>query len=175
MRRVAIIGSPGSGKSTFARRLADITGIEVFHLDRIFWKPGWVETPRSEWIELQQRLVERPSWIIDGNYGATMDIRIQAADTVILLNFPRRVCLWRVAKRIFRFRGRTRPDMGEGCPDKIDVEFLRYIWRFRKREQDRIERRLDEAKTAGKQVICLKTRHEVGEYLASLESNSAIM
>lgn len=175
MKRIAIIGSPGAGKSTFARQLGDITGIEVFHLDRLFWKPGWVETPRQAWEELQRRLVERPIWIIDGNYGATMDIRIQAADTVIFLDFPRRVCLWRVAKRIFRFRGRTRPDMGEGCPDKIDMEFLRYIWRFRKREQDRIERRLDEAKETGKQVIWLKTRSEVREYLASLESNSAIM
>lgn len=65
--------------------------------------------------------------------------------------------------------------MGAGCPDKIDVEFLRYIWRFQKREQDPIERRLDEAKETGKQVIWLKSRHEVGEYLASLESNSVIM
>jgi len=96
MKKIAIIGSPGAGKSTFARRIGEITGIEVFYLDQLFWKPGWVKTPRPEWIELQQRIVKGESWIIDGNYGATMDIRIQAADTVIFLDFPRRVCLWRL-------------------------------------------------------------------------------
>ncbi|WP_337956063.1 hypothetical protein [Alicyclobacillus herbarius] len=128
MKRIAIIGSPGAGKSTFACRLGDITGIEVFHLDRLFWHPGWVEMPRPEWMELQRKLVQRPSWIIDGNYGSTMDIRIQAADTVIFLDVPRRVCLWRVMKRVIRYHGQTRPDMGAHCPEKIDLEFFRYIW-----------------------------------------------
>lgn len=168
MSRIAIIGSPGAGKSTFARQLGDITGIEVFHLDSLFWKPGWVETPRSEWVALQNWLVRRPSWIIDGNYGATMDIRIDAADTVIFLDFARRVCLYRVAKRALRYRGRTRPDMGKGCPEKIDTAFLRYIWGFRRREHETILRRLHEAKQAGKQVLSLKTRREVAGYLTSL-------
>jgi adenylate kinase family enzyme len=168
VKRIAIIGSPGAGKSTFARRLGEITGIEVFHLDRLFWKPGWVATPRSDWIALQQRLVQNESWIIDGNYGATMDIRIQAADTVIFLDFPRRVCLWRVAKRVYRYRGQTRPDMAEGCPEKIDLEFFRYIWGFRKREQEKILQRLEEAQRQGKRVVRLVTSEQVEEYLGSI-------
>lgn len=107
MKRIAIIGSPGAGKSTYAQRLSMITGIQVYHLDKLYWKPGWVETPKSEWVEFQQRIVNKEEWIIDGNYGATMDIRIQAADTVIFLDFPRRVCLWRSIKRDIRYRGRT--------------------------------------------------------------------
>lgn len=165
VRRVAVIGSPGAGKSTFARRLSTVMGIEVVHLDRLFWKPGWVETPRQEWEELQQWLVERAAWIIDGNYGATMDIRLEAADTVIFLDFPRRVCLWRAVKRAIQFRGETRPDMGNGCPEKIDLEFLLYIWRFRKREHAKIVQCLQAAQRRGVQVVRLKTKSEVEGYL----------
>ncbi len=96
------------------------------------------------------------------------DIRIDAADTVIFLDFARRVCLYRVAKRVLRYRGQTRPDLGKECPEKIDVAFLWYIWGFRKREHETIVKRLHTAKQAGKQVIWLKKRREVGEYLASL-------
>ncbi len=98
-----------------------------------------------------------------------MDIRIQAADTVIFLDIPRRVCLWRIAKRIIRSHGRTRPDMAEGCPEKIDLEFLRYTWRFRQREQAKIVKRLAEARRQGKQVVWLKSRQQVEEYLAALQ------
>ncbi|WP_074949161.1 DNA topology modulation protein [Alicyclobacillus macrosporangiidus] len=170
MRKVAIIGSPGAGKSTFARRLGDITGIEVYHLDRLFWKPGWVGTPREEWKTLQQQLIQNESWIMDGHYGATMDIRIQAADTVIFLDFPRRVCLWRIAKRVIRYRGQIRPDMAEGCPEKVDFDFIRYAWGFRRREQARIVQRLEEARREGKQVVRLSTRQQVERYLAGLQS-----
>jgi adenylate kinase family enzyme len=97
-----------------------------------------------------------------------MDIRIQAADTVIFLDFPRRVCLWRVAKRVIRYRSQTRPDMGEGCPEKIDLEFLRYIWGFRKREHEKIVQRLEEAQRQGKQVVRLGTSKQVGSFLATL-------
>lgn len=171
MQRIAIIGSPGAGKSTFARRLSDLTGIEVYHLDSLFWKPSWVETPRAEWIQLQEKLVTRPSWIIDGNYGSTMDIRVHAADTVIFLDFSRYICLWRVIKRAAQFRGQTRPDMGEGCPEKIDLEFLQYIWGFRRRENDKIYRRLNEATQVGKQVIRLTNNAEVEAFLMSLISS----
>lgn len=90
MKRIAIIGSPGAGKSTYAQRLSMITGIQVYHLDKLYWKPGWVETPISEWVEFQQRIVNKEEWIID-----------------IFLDFPRRVCLWRSIKRDIRYRGRT--------------------------------------------------------------------
>ena len=171
MQRIAIIGSPGAGKSTFARQLGDLTGIEVFHLDRLFWNPGWVETPRAEWIRLQEELIQRPSWIIDGNYGSTMDIRIQAADTVIFLDVPRYTCMWRAIKRAVQFRGETRPDMGEGCAEKIDLEFIQYIWKFRRRENDKINRRLNKAIRVGKQVIRLTTKAEVEAYLRSLPAH----
>ncbi len=88
MRRVMIIGSGGSGKSTLARQLGKILNIEVFHLDAIHWKPGWVETPLDEWKAIIDELTKKETWIIDGNYGdCTMETRIQAADTIIFLTF----------------------------------------------------------------------------------------
>lgn len=169
MKKAVVIGSPGAGKSTFARRLGEITGIGVFHLDRLFWKPGWVETPRPEWIELQRRIVENESWIIDGNYGATMEIRLQAADTVVWLDPPRRVCLWRAVKRAARYYGRTRPDMGEGCREKLDLEFLLYIWKFKKSGRGEILARLEEAREAGKRVVRLTTDSQAKNFLDSLD------
>jgi len=167
VQRIAVIGSPGAGKSTVARRLGNLTGIEVIHLDRLFWKPGWIETPRPEWIALQEALVQKTSWIIDGNYGATMNIRLEAADSVVFLDFPRRVCLWRAVRRAIQFRGQTRPDMGEDCPEKIDWEFIRFIWGFRKREQEKILLGLDTAARQGKNIVRLTTRRQVERYLAS--------
>jgi adenylate kinase family enzyme len=83
MKRIAIIGSCGAGKSTLARQMGTILGLEVIHLDSFFWKPGWVETPRVEWRSTVENLVKRETWIIDGNYGSTFDIRLEAADTIV--------------------------------------------------------------------------------------------
>ena len=88
MDKIVIIGSSGSGKSTLAARLGPILNLPVYHLDRLFWRPGWQETPRDEWRMLQQKLCAEPQWIIDGNYSGTLDVRLAACDTVIWLDLP---------------------------------------------------------------------------------------
>jgi adenylate kinase family enzyme len=128
IERVAIIGSGGAGKSVLARRLGEILNLPVIHLDVLFWKPGWVETPADEWRATQQQLVSEPRWIIDGNHAATMDVRLGAADTVVLIDLPRRICFWRVVKRSFAHRGRPRADRAEGCDERLDRQFLRWVW-----------------------------------------------
>lgn len=142
MRRIAIIGSGGAGKSTLARTLGEILRLPVIHLDKEYWRPGWVEPPKDEWRQTVAELVKQDEWIIDGNFGGTMEIRLAAADTVVFLDFPSTICLRRVIKRRIMHWNRTRFDMGEGCKEKIDLEFLGWVWNFRKTTKPKIEKRL---------------------------------
>lgn len=132
MERVMIIGCGGAGKSTLARQLGEVTGLPVVHLDKLFWKSGWVESSKAEIDEKIRQAAACPRWIMDGNYNRTLEQRLERADTVIYLDFPRMVCLWGVFKRLLTNLGKVRPDMPEGCPEKVDLEFLRWIWNFNK-------------------------------------------
>lgn len=163
MKRVAIIGSGGAGKSTLARALSERTGLPVVHLDRLYWRPGWVATPHEAWAEQQRDLLTQEAWIIDGNYGSTLDGRLRAADTVVFLDTPRLVCLWRALKRRLRYTGRSRPDMREGCPERLTGEFLRWIWEYPKRQRPNILQKL--ARLEHKQVVRLRSRREVEAFL----------
>jgi len=111
MKKIVLIGSGGSGKSTLARKLGEKLKINVYHLDALFWKPNWISVPKDEQIKVQNDLVKTEGWIIDGNYGGTMDIRLNAADTIIFLDTPRTICVYRAFKRLLKYRNKTRPDI----------------------------------------------------------------
>jgi adenylate kinase family enzyme len=164
MRRILVIGSGGSGKSTFARRLGEALGIEVIHLDGHYWRPGWVEPPKDEWRRKVGELVARDEWVIDGNYSGTLELRLAACDTAIFLDLPRTLCVWRVLKRALVFRNATRPDMAEGCREKIDFAFLWWVWRYPSRSRPKALARLGEH-ARGKKVVRLRSRAEVEEFL----------
>jgi adenylate kinase family enzyme len=138
---VAIVGAGGVGKSTFADELGLRTGIPIVHLDQQFWKPGWAETPRDEWRDLQEELLSGESWIADGNYGATFDVRFSRADTVIVLTLPRWRCTLRAFTRSLRNRGRA--IQAEGCPERVDVEFLKWVWRYPADGRPRLDQALE--------------------------------
>ncbi|WP_421101869.1 topology modulation protein [Sporosarcina psychrophila] len=166
MNKIMVIGvSAGAGKSTFARRLGELTGIEVTHLDCLYWKPNWVEAPPEVFSAAQQQVVQNEQWIVEGNYSGTFDIREPYADTVIYLELPLRVCLYRVLKRRVQFHGKTRNDIGEGCKEKIDKAFLKFIlttYGARKRKMlERIQRYAGE----GKNVHYLKTPAQIEGFL----------
>ncbi len=164
-KRIMIIGSPGSGKSTFAGKLSQITQLPLIHLDKEFWKDGWIETPRQEWIEKQKQLILGDEWIIDGNYGGTMDLRLEKADTIICFKLSRTVCLLSYYKRVITNIGKVRVDMPEGCPEKFDFEFMKYIWNFPKASGktnlDIIEKNKD------KQIIVFKSRKESQQFFTA--------
>ena len=140
MNKVLIIGSCGAGKSTLARRLGQRLGLHVIHLDRHYWHPGWQPTPDEVWREVVQGLVQGDRWIIDGNYGGTFDIRFPEADTIIDLDYSTARCLGRAFKRRLLYPFRGRPDMNDGCPERLlALDFYHYILLFRKRARPRIE------------------------------------
>ena len=142
MQRVLVIGSPGAGKSTFVRRLAASTGLPSIHLDAEYHLPGWVEPDETEWRARLKQLVAGERWIMDGNYGGSMDFRLAHADTAILLDYPSWLCLWRVVRRIATLRGTVRPDAAPGCPERLDWAFLAYVAAFRSAKTPALERRL---------------------------------
>ena len=164
MHKIAVVGNGGSGKSVLARKLGEITQIPVYHLDALYWKPGWTPTPRDEWCKLQEELVKRDRWIIDGMYARTLEIRAKAADTIVYLDFPSWLSTYRVVKRGISFRGRTRPDMGKGCPEKVNWEFLKFVWNFRKNKRPGVLATLNGL--SGKEVIILRSPRDVNEFLA---------
>lgn len=166
MQRVVVVGSGGAGKSTLARRLAAVTGLPLHHLDVLFWGPNWQETPSEEWERVQRRLVSGERWIIDGNYAATLDIRIAAADTIVFLDLPRVLCTRRATLRSLRRWGQRRPDLAEGCNERFDLEFLRWVWDFNRTTRpnvvDAITRHGE-----GKRIVWLKRPSDVRNFLAS--------
>ena len=127
MRRVLVIGSPGAGKSTFARVLSDRSGLPLIHLDAEYWLPGWVRPDGGDWEARVQSLIAQGAWILDGNYTSTLPLRAGRADTVVVLDYPRALCLGRAVGRALLGRRPDRLDLGR---EPLDLEFLRCIWGF---------------------------------------------
>ena len=166
MKRIVIIGCGGAGKSTLARQLGEKLDIPVVHLDKLFWNPGWVEKSKKEFDALHEQELAKEKWIMDGNFNRTMPQRIARCDTVIYLDFSRIVCLLGVLKRVLTTYGKVRPDMGEGCPERIDFEFLKWVWSYNKNKRERNYKLLNEAQHA--ETIVLKNRRMVRKFLAQL-------
>jgi adenylate kinase family enzyme len=173
MKRVLLIGAGGAGKSTLSRRLGEILGLKVIHLDVEHWRPGWVETPKDEWARKVGELCGGDSWVIDGNYSSTLEPRLAACDTVVFLDLPRAVCVWRVFKRVLTYRKNTRPDMAEGCHEQFDLKFLLWVWNYPERTRPKVLALLEKYRE-GKQVVRLRSSAEVKRFLNQLEVRGAV-
>jgi adenylate kinase family enzyme len=168
MRRVMVVGSGGAGKSTFARALGERTGLPVLHLDRLFWRAGWVETPRPAFEEVVRSTIATDAWILDGNYSHTMELRLERADTCVFLDVPRLTCLGRALRRNWTYRGRCRPDITEGCPEKIDAEFVAWIWTYPARVRPKVLEKLAVFERRGGRAVVLRSDDEVEAFLEAV-------
>ncbi|WP_433750169.1 topology modulation protein [Falsibacillus pallidus] len=172
MKKIMVVGvSAGVGKSTFAKRLGERLDIPVHHLDRHFWKPGWVQAAPEEFRGAQEEIVKHNQWIIEGNYTATYDMRAEQADTIIYLELPRYVCLYRVFKRFLKNIGRTRPDLGTDCKEKLDWAFLKFIWTTYHPRKVNMKKRFAAFQSHGdeKTIIELKNKKEIEAYFQSID------
>lgn len=169
MRKILIIGSGCAGKSFFSRRLHDLTGLPLVHLDKLYWQPNWVEPSKEEWEQTVRKILEKNEWILDGNFGGTMEMRMQVCDTIIWLDLPAPTCFYRALKRNLKYYGKVRPDMGEGCYEKLDVKFLWWILTFKQNKSGTKLKTLVEKFRDTKNIIWLKSDREVEKFL----SNSA--
>lgn len=166
--KIAVIGYSGAGKSTLARALGERYGIPVLHFDRVHWAPGWQERDRIEAHQMVHEFMERPEWVIDGNYtNFEYARRMAEADEIVFLDFSCLACFFRAWKRFFQNHGRTRADMGEGCPEKMDLEFIRWLlWKGRRAQKKKwlaagLEKHLDK-------VTFLRSQREIDRYLEGL-------
>ncbi|MBD3649091.1 MAG: hypothetical protein HUJ31_16940 [Pseudomonadales bacterium] len=164
MRRIIIIGCGGAGKSTFARRLGERLDIPVHHLDREFWKPGWIPSDRDTFLARLKELALEPAWIMDGNFGGTLDYRLSVADTVIFLDYSTITCLTGAVRRYWQWRGKSRPDMADGNSERLDRSYVMWILRYRTTSRPRLLARLSKLPT-GQRVYQLVSREHADRFL----------
>lgn len=169
MKKIMVLGvSAGVGKSTFARQLGRKLSVNVCHLDQLFWEPNWVMTSEEKFTRAQKEFIEsNDKWIIEGNYSGTYDLRAREADTIIYLELPLIVCLYRVVKRWIKTKGRTRIDMAEGCPEKIDWTFIKFILTTYNRRKKKMRIRLEKFKAEHHthRIYLLKGKKEIRSFL----------
>jgi len=163
-RRVLVVGSAGAGKTTFAVRLAEVIGLPVIHLDSEYWRPGWQHTPADEWPDRVDDLVAREEWVMDGNYGGTLERRITRAHAAIFLDVHRLTCLRRVVVRQWRYRGRAGPGLPDGCPERLEWQFLVWVWNFEHRSRGRV---ISLLAASSLPVVHLRTTKEAERWLTT--------
>lgn len=164
--KTAIIGYSGSGKSTLAQYIGKRSGAKVLHLDCVHWLPGWKERRPEEEVPIVRDFMDsNTSWVIEGNYARSLfERRMEEADQIIFLNFNRFTCLYRAMKRFFKYRGKTRTTIGEGCMEKMDLEFIWWIlYKGRTKKQTRKYRHVLE--TYGDKTIVIRNQRELTSFM----------
>jgi adenylate kinase family enzyme len=171
VQRVAIVGTPGAGKSTLARELGARAGLPVIHLDQHLFRPGWERKSDEEWEAITERLLAGDRWVMDGAFQ--MEKAVDRADTIVFLDFSRARGYAGSLKRLaLAYLGRPAPDFAPGCEDKLDRDFLRLlrtIWRYPRDQRREIAADLERRRTR-QRVLAAKNRRDVRRVLERLES-----
>lgn len=162
-----MVGSSGAGKSTLAGDLARRLDLPLIHLDRHYWRPGWAAPTVDDFRAEVAALAARPAWVMDGNYASTLDLRLPRADLLVLCDTSRPRCLARILRRRWAHRAAPRPDLPEGCPERLDLGFLRYVWRYPRDSRPRVFAALAEH-APGLPVRRLRGRRDTARFLAGV-------
>ncbi|MBE7043787.1 MAG: adenylate kinase [Ruminococcaceae bacterium] len=163
MKKAIIIGCPGSGKSTFGRRLKQITGLPLYHLDMMYWNEDRTTVSKEVFLNRLKAVMNQPSWIIDGNYGSTMEMRMKECDTVFFLDYPTDVCIEGIEAR----KGKPRSDMPWINNDGTDKDFVAFVKNYNRESRPKVMNLLE--RYASKNIILFRTRTESEQYLLLLE------
>ena len=161
MEKIIVIGCPGSGKSRFSRELHRKMGIPLYHLDMLYWNPDKTTVEKSVFLERLAEILEQNEWIVDGNYGSTMELRIKACDTVFFLDYPTEICLDGIRER----RGLPRTDM-PWIETEEDEAFVTFIKSYNTQEKPKVLARLE--KYPDKRVIVFTGREQADDFLSRL-------
>lgn len=168
-KRIIIIGSGGSGKSTLAKELAAGLELPVVHLDRLYWLPGYQTVDKADFDHRLLEELSKSEWIIDGNFNRTLPKRLLYCDTVIYLDYPRLISTYGVIKRFFMYRNSNREDMGQGCPERLNLEFLKWVWTFNHRYRPNYMALLSTCKD--QKVFIVKNRRETRQLVETLKED----
>ncbi|GIO25623.1 AAA family ATPase [Ornithinibacillus bavariensis] len=171
MKKITILGNPGAGKSTLAKKLGNMLNIPVYHMDTFYWKPGWVARDEQELLQLHDEVLTQERWIIDGNYSVTLSKRLEEADTVIFLHYSTIKCLYGITKRRIQYRKKARPDIGKDCPERLNVDFILWTKNFNKNKAVKIYEKL--ARIPHAEVHIFRNRKQLKNFLKELEQNLA--
>ncbi len=158
MKKIIVIGCPGSGKRTVSGTLHNKTGIPLYHLDMMYWNADKTTVEKSVFLERLSAVLEKDEWIIDGNYGSTMELRMVACDTVIFLDYPLEICLDGIKER----RGKPRSDM-PWIETEEDAEFIEFIKNYEEQQKPKVFELLK--KHSDKNIIIFKSREQADAFL----------
>jgi len=171
IKRIAIIGNAGSGKSTLTQQLHEIFNLPVYHMDKYFWKPYWTYPDPEEYKIIHDKICDQDAWIIDAMNLRLLEYRIARADIIIFLDRPRYICFWRIFKRLVKYYGKQTPSAAEKCREEIGfrfVKFLKWVWDFKKNYPPKIMELLNKS---NKKFYIFKSQKEVDQFLNKLTEN----
>ncbi len=167
--RIAVIGCPGSGKTTFSNKLSAVLQMEVYHLDKLLWNPNWEMLPFEDRKKIHDGIIFQQTWLIDGMWSSHLDDRYKRATLVVFLDFKRRLCMSRAVRRRIIYAGKQRNDIADGCFEKLDGYFLKTIWNFRKKVRPEILR-LQRENAENVTTIAIRTPKEAENFLQQLQN-----
>jgi adenylate kinase family enzyme len=170
IQNIMIVGCGGSGKSTLAKMLSERMGLPVIHMDHLYWESGWRKREQDEINKLVAKAIADDGWIFEGNNSQSFFLRVPSTDLIIWLDFPRYLCIWRVLKRLLQFYGRQRPDLPQGCYDRVSWEFLKWVWHYKKNSRPRIEKLFHETRNKVQQIH-IKSPQEVDQQVEAIIMN----